>query len=286
MTSANQKGFTLVEIAIVLLISSFVMAAAFSFLVSQRSASQSQEQLSDIQQSLRTSLYIMTTNLMMAGYDPDRSGNFGPTYIGRTDINGANSVTATDSSSIAFTADFGTGNADNGNLDANETFRYEIFDFGGDGMLDLAQTVGGGGRQLVAENIIAMGLSYAYDVDNDKSLDTYTDASGTPQIIWAVDSDNNGTLDRNLDQNNDGVINQNDAPSLNSLIPGINITPPVQMNLVRAIKISLLAQSPRRDELFFDNRTYVIGQRVITPNNQFRHRSLERVVKCRNLGLL
>jgi type IV pilus assembly protein PilW len=220
----------------------------------------------------------------MAGYDPTLSGNFHLEFIGFRDIN--DNADLAGNSAITFEADLDR----DGVVDGNETYSFTLYDYpvtgGGDGFTDLGRDTGGG-RQLLAENIQMIGMAYAYDVDNNKSLDTYIDTSGNPQVIWAIDSDNNGTLDRNLDTNADGVIDENDRPgaSLNDQIIGSLIAPAVSTEDIRSVRIWILARARNQSEEFFDDNTYVVGREVITPQDSFRRRLMEATVQCKNMGL-
>ena len=150
-----------------------------------------------MQQNLRAAMYVMEREIRMAGYDPTGSGNFGITDIRLKDID--DDLDVNGNSSLEFTID----RDDNGlGPDGDETVYYCIYDSpvgAPDGKTDLAQRYGGGGRQLLAQNIEALGLAYAFDNNGDGQLDT-TVAGNT---IWAIDSDNDNDLDVNLDTNDD-----------------------------------------------------------------------------------
>jgi type IV pilus assembly protein PilW len=276
----GQKGFTLAEMMVAVAISGIVLGGVYTAFVAQRQGYDAQEQVTDVQQNMRAAMYMMTREIRLAGYDPTFTRLFRITDIRFRDIN--NALDLNGSSAITFTLDV------NGDGDA-ETISYSIYDFpvaAPDGNLDLARDEGGG-RQLIAENIIAMGLAYAYDSDGDGNLDTYA-AGGSNAVIWAIDSDNDNTLNLNLDTDADGDIDEDDGPGLggSGTIGGTAIIPVVSIDKIRAVKIWLLVRSFRQDAGgFVDTKTYVVGNRVITPNTNFRHRLLHTTVYCRNLGL-
>lgn len=284
----GQKGFTLAEMMVAVAISGIVLAGVYTAFIAQRQSYDAQEQVTDVQQNTRAAMYMMTRDIRLAGYDPTFSQSFGMTYIGFRDINNAEDLTPAGISSITFTYD----QDQSGGVPAgSDTIRYSICDFPiatPDGTLDLAREVGGGGRQLVAENIIALGFAYAYDADDNKSLDTYVTTGGANAVIWAIDTNNDGNLDTNIDDDGDGDIDEDDGPGPggNGVITGTAIIPVVNMDKIRAVKIWLLAQSSRQDAGgFVDTGTYTVGRQVITPNTNFRHRLLQTTVYCRNLGL-
>lgn len=298
----GQKGFTLAEMMVAVAISGIVLAGVYTAFVAQRQSYDAQEQVTDVQQNTRVAMYMMTREIRLAGYDPTFSRLFGITGIGFRDIDDNPDLTVNGISAISFTIDRdpndldGDGETDeaNGVFENNDTINYSIYDSGDDGTLDLGRRIGvvgvagGGGRQLVAENIIALGFAYAYDADDNNSLDTYLTTGGANAVIWAIDANNDGNLDSNIDADGDGDIDADDGPGLggNGVIAGTAIIPVVNMDKIRAVKIWLLARSSRQDAGgFVDTGTYTVGRQVITPNTNFRHRLLQSTVYCRNLGL-
>lgn len=282
----SEKGFTLAEMMIAVAISGIVLGGVFTAFIAQRKSYEAQEEVTDMQQSMRASMYMLTSEIRMAGYDPTFSRLFGFTAAGV----GANAVTFTlerndvDGDGVCGVNSVTGAIEANGVLDANETITYAICDANADGTQDLCRTAGGGGQQLVAENVISLGFAYAYDSDGDRSLETYVTTGGTNAVIWAIDSNNDGNLDRNLDTNADGTIDEDD--SLAGVVTGTALGAVVPRDKIRAVKIWLLARSSRQDAGgFVDTFTYVVGNQVITPNTNFRHRLLSTTVYCRNLGL-
>jgi type IV pilus assembly protein PilW len=108
-------------------------------------------------------------------------------------------------------------------------------------------------------------------------------------VIWAIDSDVDNRLDRNLDTDGDGDIDENDGPGGNGLIGGTAIANVAPQD-IRAVRIWILAKTRLGDRNFLNTNTYVVGYKVISPstdadpnNNNRRMRLLETEVKCRNL---
>jgi len=269
----NKQGFTLVELLVAMAISGIVMSSIYYTYYSQQKSYTTQDQVVAMQQNLRAAMFYMAREIRMAGCDPTGSGNFGITDIGLKDID--DNLDVNGNSSLEFTID----RDENGALGAgNETVYYCIYDSptnAPDGKTDLAQRYGGGGRQLLAQNIEALGFAYAFDNNGDGQLDT-TVAGNT---IWAIDSDNDNDLDVNLDTNDDGIIDINDNPA------GAALASDVNRSRIRAIRIWLLARTDIEDRGFRNAGTYVIANQIITPNDGFRRRLLTTTVKCRNMGL-
>ncbi|MCI5189346.1 MAG: prepilin-type N-terminal cleavage/methylation domain-containing protein [Candidatus Electrothrix sp. AS4_5] len=69
-THLKDKGFTLVEIMVSMVISSLVMAGIYGVYTIQQRSYTVQEQVSEMQQRIRSALDFMTRNIRMAGYDP------------------------------------------------------------------------------------------------------------------------------------------------------------------------------------------------------------------------
>ena len=290
---SSRKGFTLIELLIAMAITGIVAGAIFTAFQSQQKSYLVQDQVTEMQQNLRAAMDIMVREIRMAGYDPTDNQNFGIIDIQPRDIANVFDAGLTGNGAITFTVDQNK----NGISEGNEAISYSICDFpilaGGDGINDLGRN-SGGGRQLVAENIEALGFAYAFDADGDGILDTYNDVGGNKQVIWAVDSGGGNDLDLNLDTNIDGDIDENDGPGAggNGLIGGTPIIPVVDPQDIRAVRIWMLARTGHGDKSFLNTKTYTVGNKVITPNtdadlnnDNLRMRLLVTTVKCRNMGI-
>lgn len=273
---SRENGVTLVELLVAITIGLVVMAAIFSTYRSQQKTHVTQEQVSRMQQNVRSAINIMSREIRMAGYDPSASGNFGITDIMLKDINDIPDTAGY--SSLKFTID----KDETGTVDSGDTVYFCVFDSpvsAPDGSLDLAREVGGGGRQLLAENIEALGFAYAYDYNADGMLDR----TGANNVIWAVDTDNDNQLDLNLDTDDNGAINEKDDTDGNGSINGVAITPQIPLASIRAVRIWLLARTEKKISGHSNKGKYVVGHKVITPNQSYMYRHLIRSVRCRNL---
>jgi type IV pilus assembly protein PilW len=291
MQGNKQKGFTLVELLVVIAVSGILSAVIFTTYTINQGALEAQTQVSDVQQNVRSAMLLITRDMRMAGYDPLDSWKKGMTWgfteIGYRKIDGvtksADPPVAASYSYVTLSGDMdGDGGAA---LTAGDQITYSIVDLDNDGSVDLVRTINAGTPQLLADNIFAMGIAYAYDNDGDNNLDTYVDDDGVKQIIWAIDTDSNGWLDHNLDRNNDGKINEEDEEGSTGRIVGVAIPTVIQNTRIRAARIWLLGRSVRADNNFTDTKTYVVGRQVIKTNDKFRKRLFESIVKCRNMGL-
>ena len=272
----RNQGFTLVELLVSLAIAGIVMSGIYSAFKSQQDSYLAQEQVAEIQQNIRASVGFLARELRMAGYDPKQSDNFSITDVRSRDLTNALDATLTGYPAITFEIDLN----EDGILNTNETFSYSLYEYPvstpaeRDGIADLSRTQGGGGRQLLGESIVSIGFAYSYfDVNGDIATDG-------GKVVWAIDSDNDNDLDRNIDTNKDGVIDVSDNAA-GVALPGSD----VNIDDVAAVKIWLLAQTKQQDRNFSETKTFVVANRRITPSNNFRHRLIEMTVKCRNMGL-
>jgi type IV pilus assembly protein PilW len=287
-TFSDHRGFTMIELLVAMVISAIVLSAIYATHNLQQRTYRHQTMVVNTQQNLRGALYMLQKELLMAGYDRNNTGQFGIESVLRINNNSA----------IEFTGDFGPGNADNGTLDGGERIAFQLFDStltSAVGNFDLGRRVDGGTIELLAEGIEAFGLAFAYDENEDGRLDFVnlngnTDAFGNPiqdpgeNVIWAVDSDGDGDLDRSLDDNNDGTIDMNDTTGGVSLTAlGLDDNIPVER--IRAIQIWLLGRTRGTVLGQRDSRTYVIGGRRLTFNDFYQRRLLTSIITCRNLGL-
>lgn len=310
------SGFTLVEILVTLGLVGIVSAAMYKTFQIQQHSYMIQEQVVEMQQNVRAAMDIMVQDIRMAGYDPKATGTFGFVCLPGTGSPDYGRYTASDG--IAFYTDNGStttpsppqnGNGILDNSDSEQVaFRVNTQQTGA-ALTGSARdyvlrkySIGGVHWQPLAENIEAIGFAYAFDSDGDGQLDKTSNGN----IIWAIDLDKNGTLDANLDTNDDGNINlldldydTNDDGVVDSNddtngdgdvnladISGSNPAPlPVNISAIRAVKIWVLARTSREDRSFNNNSTYVVSDQVLTANDGYRRRLLTTVVKCRNMGL-
>ncbi len=267
---ASTAGITIVDALVAMLIALIVGAAISSVFLTQNRTYLGQQKLAQAQQNLRAALDIMARDIRMAGYDPTASGLFGISDVSFLAVNGTANPNGYSSITLSYDWD------EDGILDANETITYSVYDSGNDGRLDLAREVGNGGRQLLAEDIDGFALAFAFDDDLDGALDTQ--GGGT---IWAIDSDNNGELDTNLDTDGDGDVDINDNPAGIALPAGATV--PLQS--IRAVRIWLLADAITPGANVTGATVFVVGDNRLNPSRNHTYRLLSTVIRCRNLGL-
>lgn len=248
--AGSNEGITLIELMVAMGVAGIVLMAIYSAYHTQTLMNRKQTVVLNMQQNLRGGLYLLEREIRMAGYDQNNTGNFGITSI--SDVNG--------NSSIRFTADLN----EDGVLTAADTISFSMYDSSTSpsvGMTDLGMAIGGGVRQVAAESIQALFLAYAYDNDGDGLLQS---AGGN--IIWAFDSDNDNDLDWDL--TNDQALATD-----------------VAVGSIRAVRVWLLARTKTPMLNDTDNNTYVVGNRTIPTNDNYKRELLVTTIKCRNLGM-
>lgn len=142
----NQRGVTLTELMVALVIGLATVAAVYSIHLVQVKNRIVQEDVMAMQQNARAAMDLVTRELRMSGYDPtgvNRDGSVSNDFAGvayhqtelhmTSDLNG-NGITTDSNESIVFSHDYSD--------------------------LTLRRKVGRGGRQPVVENIESFSLQY------------------------------------------------------------------------------------------------------------------------------
>ena len=180
----EERGFTLVELLVVVFITAIIMAGVYSAYYSQQKSYTAQEQLAEMQQNLRAAMYFMAKEIRMAGCDPHDTI---PDAGFQSDLTVTNSV--------RFTMDIrgqdSTDPADKDTFDDNEDITYSLADWDADGDLDLVRDIQDGeGDQPVAENIDFLQFVY---LDQDGFATITRDSVRSVQITLVART---GRVDR------------------------------------------------------------------------------------------
>jgi prepilin-type N-terminal cleavage/methylation domain-containing protein len=202
----HPSGFTLVELLIAMVISALVLTAFYRVFDNLQSSSIQQVEIATMQQNQRGALAIMEREFRMIAADRGLTGQFRVTDIRRYTVTEPGTTATPDNSAagspiLRFTADLDN----DGLLGANETITYLLYDRDGDPAngFDLARSVFNAGnglvsqRDLLAESVDAIGFAYAFDQNLDGRIDR---AGANDDIIWGVDTDNDGAPGRRYGQ--------------------------------------------------------------------------------------
>jgi type IV pilus assembly protein PilW len=302
----NARGFTLIEMLMAMAAGLVVLIAIYSAYQNHQRSHVTQQLVVDMQQNARAAMALMKREIRMMGYDPaatDGIDNNGDTNIDCADplntdpdevcddINESAhdnppgvSIGIIDAGPkrIHFTADYSYNDplTDPNNYTpdlsgANENLVYE---------LDEATHTLLRNGQPVAYDIEAIGFAYAVDNEptadgGDGELDTNGGA-----IYWGTDPNKgDDSLDKTLDANNDGVIDENDPEG------GANLVTPIPNSSIRAVRIWLLARTRQPIKDHTDNNTYVVGPIHRGPADgdwdpSRKYVLLTTTIYCRNMG--
>lgn len=273
--AGNRLGFTMVELLIAMAISAIVMTSVIGVYAHMQNSSAQQIALGTLQQNQRGALDIMERELRLIGMDRNQTNSFTITDVRKYSIvdTGATAVPdGTPSGSPVLRMQVDLDN--DGILDGNETITYSLYDRDNDGQppweLSRSTVMPGNGAitnpQMIAEGVEAIGFAYAFDADDDGNIDRDPALAGEP-IIWAIDSDNNGTLDADLIG---APIGQNVMPSQ-----------------IRGVQFWILGRSQRQDKKHLDNNFYSVGNQFLQPGgpqgDHYRRWLLSEIIHCRNL---
>jgi type IV pilus assembly protein PilW len=186
--NCKNAGFTLVELLMAMAITTIVSAGIVGAYRSQQKTQLAQKQSVEMQQNIRAALLIMTSEIRMAGYDPDGTNNAGIVNAGDGSDN-LNRLIFTyfnpDASSD------GLDNNNDGNTDESgenlQAVEYYLYDSLGDGTVDLGRR-NGARLDAIAENIQTLQFTY---------LDTDGNVTTTPSDIRSIQITMVATTDAN-----------------------------------------------------------------------------------------
>ena len=169
----NKNGVTLIELLVVLAITAITMAGIYRVFVSQTKTYAVQDQVMEVQQSVRGAMEILLRDLRMTGFDDDNVNS---------DVTIANPVaTPVQTSDITINYEYYDRN-----LVGTEAQRYQsqmvrYWRDGGTSRLMRQLTVDAVGRpaEIILENVDALTFTYGVDQNQDGIMD---DQNGNGQI--------------------------------------------------------------------------------------------------------
>ena len=165
LTEIREQGFTLVELLVAMAIALVVIGSISSAFVSQRKIYAAQEQVSEMIQSARAAMDMISREVKMAGYDP--TGTLQTSDPAYADFVGI----PYDTSQLEIIADINEDGETDGSItpdDTNEVIAYAHYD----ATDQIKRKTGAGTFQPFAENI----QSFAFEYYKSDGTTTTTDA--------------------------------------------------------------------------------------------------------------
>lgn len=159
----SQSGFTLMELLIAMAISSILLAGMVMAFTGQSRSYNTQQEITALQEDIRASLSLMTSEIRLAGYDPTTTADA--------------KITLANATEFQFSLDIsGDGDTD----DANEVIRYKINTNNSLGRATGAGLLGA--LQPMAENTENLAFEYLVNLDPE----TWTQTPANLKNIRAV----------------------------------------------------------------------------------------------------
>lgn len=172
MRSNSQKGFTIIEVLVALALAGMATTAIYTTYTSQQRSYVTQQEVSFMQQNLRASMYLLTSELRMAGFDP--TGNADAEIVAVT----------SSPNTIRFTADLDGDGAISTTEGDGEDVTYALYIEDGKQKLGRKNPTT---ARAVAENIEVLDLTY---LDDDNNTTTDPDEIRSIQITLVAKTDN------------------------------------------------------------------------------------------------
>ena len=154
----NTAGFTLIEVMVAMAIATIVLAAIYAAFNAQMKRHTAEQQVVEMQQNIRASMYLLKKDIRLAGYspvDPPADAGFVADFASfGSPHDGAGAIT--DASDIAFTMDINQ----NGAIDSGSSFELIAYRHDPVNMWLERYDAATGTWQRVAERIESVTFTY------------------------------------------------------------------------------------------------------------------------------
>jgi prepilin-type N-terminal cleavage/methylation domain-containing protein len=286
-TKSNMRGFTLVELMVVVALTGIAVIAIYRGYQAFSQAADAQEQIIEMQQNLRVGMYWLEKDIRRAGMNEEDDENAGfevadeATLTFNMDLWGDDASTGEDFDTLdgldgttdGIIEDItGDGDAPLPN-DDGERIRYSRSDedANGNGEIDAGEDANGNGvldKNLLRE-VWACNAAGACDFGPLQTIITNVDA------LNFVYLDEDG-------QDIDPDTTPNDPTT------GRNVLTVPQMERIRLVEVSLVVRTTNEDFRYTNNESYRNAQGALiyaAPGDHFRRRLSVKQIKIRNAGL-
>ena len=275
----QQDGFSLIELMVAMAISGIVLAGIYGAYQDQLRTSITQERIVDMNQNLRTAMYIIERDLRMGGANPTGDAPAGIT-------------TAEDSILVFAMDDGGTDNIvgnNNNALDDNEDNDEDgIVDQGSDG-------VDNDGDGLIDEedetewydgDTTDQGEVVRFDLDSGNLRRRFNSAGSSDPTAAPG---NTRHIARNIEALNFVYLDGNDPPGvINTPVAADELEDirSVQVTIVAraGANVPVLARKTTDNTIYYNPQGDIVLDKSADPD-QFRRRMVTTTIKCRNMGL-
>ncbi|MEI9476541.1 MAG: PilW family protein [Deltaproteobacteria bacterium] len=166
----NQRGLTLTELLVALAMLGLLMGGAYQMAIHQGRAYSAQDQIMEVQQSIRIALDQIVDDAQMAGYDSDRPAS--QIVIAQPVVPGDNQLTVsheyndTTERTVTYT------------LSGGQVFKQVTF-------TDASGASTPGLQEPLLDGVVGLNFNYGLDTNNDGVADSWVPAStaGTARIV-------------------------------------------------------------------------------------------------------
>jgi len=266
-TKNNTRGFTLVELMIVVLLTAIAVIAIYRGYTAFSHSADVQEQIIEMQQNLRIGTYTMVKDIMRAGMTEEDD------YVVLVDAARRDMKTVTffiaDASTVEFGMDLGSGGV----------FATDGDDNDGDGLDD-------GDSAIEAQQEGRMGDG---DLNDDGERIRYTlNGEDLQRQVW-----DSATSDYGAAQT---IITNVSALGLTYVKDDDTVLGALPLNagdrsLIDTVEITMVVRTTNEDLRITNNETYANNLRgtavlTVSPPDHFRRRAMTMRVKIRNANLL
>jgi len=164
--NSNDRGFTLVELMISMVVGLVVLGATYAVFTVQSRYLTNQAQLASVYQNARIAIEMMCREISMSGYNQTTSSSITPMTRCTDALVAAGTpcvgITNASAAAISFTADLnGNGNATSDSTNPNENITYFVYSPSG-GVQSLGRTSNGQTNPVV-EYVEALSFAYEYE---------------------------------------------------------------------------------------------------------------------------